>query len=90
MVVPPTALTIQAGRLGKSFETRQPPLAMRLSSQASCAKESHSSLMKSSYSMRLPASSMTTSMPFWASSLPRVPPPAPEPMMTTTPSSLSS
>ena len=48
VVVPPTAFTIQAGRFGKSFATRQLPLVVRMSSQASCAKLSHSSLMKSS------------------------------------------
>src|SRR5690606_13765082 len=90
VVVPPTAFTIQAGRLGKSCDTRQLPDVVRLSSQASCAKLSHSSLMKSSNSWRFPASRITTSMPFWASSLPSVPPPAPEPMMTTTLSSLRS
>jgi hypothetical protein len=82
-------LTIQAGRPGKSLATRQLPDVVRWSSQASWPKESHSSLMKSEYSTRGPASRMTTSIPFCASSLPSVPPPAPEPMMTTTLSSVS-
>jgi hypothetical protein len=46
-VVPPTVLQIQAGRLGKSLATRQLPDVARLSSQASCKKEFHSSFMKS-------------------------------------------
>ena len=61
-----------------------------MSVQASWVKLSHSSLTKSSISWRAPASSMTTLMPFCASSLPSVPPPAPEPTMTTTLSSLKS
>src|SRR5712671_4852563 len=47
VVEPPTALTIQAGRLGKSFETCQLPDVVRMSDQASWLKLSHSSLMKS-------------------------------------------
>ena len=58
--------------------------------QAIWAKLAHSSLTKSCISMRPPASRMTTLTPFWASSLPSVPPPAPEPTMTTTPSSFRS
>ena len=46
-VLPPTVLQIQAGRLGKSLATRQVPDVVRLSSQASWMKESHSSFMKS-------------------------------------------
>jgi hypothetical protein len=90
MVEPPTAFTIQAGRFGKSWATRQLPEVVRLSSQEMLTKLCHSSLTKSSISMRGPASRMTTSMPFCASSLPNVPPPAPEPTMTTTPSSFRS
>src|SRR5438874_13653980 len=40
--------------------------------------------------MRGPASRMTTLTPFCASSLPSVPPPAPEPTITTTPLSFRS
>jgi len=47
MVEPPTALTIQAGRLGKSFATRQLPDVVRLSSQEICEKLFHSSFTKS-------------------------------------------
>jgi len=86
-VEPPTALTIQAGMLGKSLWTRHVPDVVRMSLQASCMKLSHSSLMKSGISKRPPASRITTFTPFCASSLPSVPPPAPEPMITTTPSS---
>ena len=39
--------------------------------------------MKVAEDWRLPASRSTTAMPFWQSSLARVPPPAPEPMITT-------
>src|SRR5207237_10337395 len=46
--------------------------------------------MKSWFSMRGPASRITTLTPFCASSLPSVPPPAPEPMITTTPLSFKS
>ena len=63
---------------------------VRMSFQASWPKLSHSSLTKSSISWRGPASRMTTLMPLWASSLASVPPPAPEPMMTTTVSSVKS
>ena len=45
VVVPPTALTIQAGRPLKSLATRQSPLVVRASVQASWPKLSHSSLM---------------------------------------------
>jgi hypothetical protein len=83
-VVPPTALQVQVGRLGKSFVIRHDPEVVRLSSQASCAKEGHSSSMKSSGPWCAPASSSTTGTPAWHSSLASVPPPAPEPMMTTT------
>ena len=44
VVEPPTALTIQAGRFGKSFATRQEPLVVRVSSQAIWLNASHSSL----------------------------------------------
>src|SRR5207248_2273960 len=87
VVEPPTALTIHAGSVGKFFDTRQLPDVVRGSFQASWVKLAHSSLMKSVYSWRSPASSTTTLMPFCASSLPSVPPPAPEPMITTTLSS---
>src|SRR5215469_6629671 len=90
MVEPPTALTIQAGRPGKSLCTRQLPEVVRASFQASWVKLSHSSLMKSWFSMRGPASRITTLTPFCASSLPSVPPPAPEPTITTTPLSFRS
>src|SRR5215831_15690670 len=61
-----------------------------MSFQASCPKLSHSSLMKSWFSMRGPASRITTLTPFCASSLPSVPPPAPEPTITTRPLSFRS
>ena len=89
-VEPPTDFTIQAGRLAKSRATRHEPEVVRMSVQASWAKLSHSSLMKSAISLREPASRITTLMPFCASSLPSVPPPAPEPTMTTKLSSLRS
>ena len=43
-VEPPTALTIQAGSPEKSFATRQSPLVVRASSQATWLKLGHSSL----------------------------------------------
>ncbi len=82
-MLPPTAFTTQAGRFGKSRATRQEPEVVRMSFQASWAKEAHSSLTKSVSSWRLPASSTTTLTPFCTSSLPSVPPPAPEPMTMT-------
>src|SRR5882757_7887927 len=90
VVEPPTALTIQAGRFAKSLATRQLPDVVRMSDQASWVKLSHSSLTKSCNSMREPASRITTLTPFCASSLPSVPPPAPEPTITTTPLSFRS
>src|ERR1700730_12014003 len=89
-VEPPTDLTIHAGRLAKSLATRQLPDVVRMSVHASCVKLSHSLLMKSCSSTRGPASRITTLTPFCASSLPSVPPPAPEPTITTTPSSFRS
>ena len=90
MVETPTPFTIQAGRPEKSFATRQSPEVVRLSSQDILTNSDHSSLTNLSFSMRGPASRQTTSMPFWANSLESVPPPAPEPITTTTPSSLRS
>src|SRR5215469_2943373 len=90
VVEPPTAFTIQAGILGKSLATRQLPDVVRMSDQASWEKLSHSSLTKSWFSMRGPASRMTTLTPFCASSLPSVPPPAPDPTTTTTSESFKS
>ena len=49
VVVPPTALTIQVGRLGKSVATRQDPDVVRLSSQAIWLNAGHSSLTQSSW-----------------------------------------
>src|SRR5216684_3017992 len=89
-VEPPTDFTIHAGRLGKSLATRQSPDVVRISVHASCVKLSHSLLMKSWSSVRGPASRITALTPFCASSLPSVPPPAPEPIMTTTLSSFRS
>ncbi len=66
---------------------RQEPEVVRGSPQLSWLNEGHSSLMKVAGDSRLPASSSTTGTPFWHSSLARVPPPAPEPMITTTESS---
>jgi len=56
-------------------------------SQASWLNDFHSSLMKLALLWAPPASSTTTLMPFWHNSLASVPPPAPDPMMTTTESS---
>src|SRR5882672_3790963 len=86
-VVPPTVLHIHAGKPGKSFATRHDPDVVRLSSHASWPNDAHSSLMKVAGDSRLPASNSTTLMPFWHNSFASVPPPAPEPMTTTTPSS---
>src|SRR3984893_16040054 len=89
-VDPPTDFTIHAGRLAKSLATRQLPDVVRISVHGSCVKLSHSLLTKSCISVRGPASRITTLTPFWANSLPNVPPPAPEPTITTTPSSFRS
>src|SRR5437588_867178 len=62
---------------------------VRLSSQASWLNAHHSSLRKVVGDWCLPASSSTTLKPFWQSPLANVPPPAPEPIMTTTESSLN-
>jgi len=86
-VLPPTALTIQAGRLGLFSARCQPPAAMRLSSQEIFLNIAHSSFSMSSRVKRLPASSTTLRIFCLASALARVPPPAPEPMITTTLSS---
>ena len=86
-VVPPTVLQVQAGSSGKSRAMRNEPEVVRLSSQASCLNERHSSLTNSSGVWWRPDSRTTTFTPFWQSSLARVPPPAPEPTMTTTSSS---
>ncbi len=43
VVEPPTALTIQAGRFGKSLRTRHDPLVVRMSSQAIWPNAAHSS-----------------------------------------------
>src|SRR5258706_7829731 len=64
VVEPPTAFTIQAGRLAKSLATRQLPDVVRMSDHASWVKLSHSSLTKSWFSMRAPASRMTTAASF--------------------------
>src|SRR5262245_14237780 len=61
-----------------------------MSDHATCVNLTHSSLTKSCNSMRAPASRITTLTPFCASSLPSVPPPAPEPTITTTPLSFRS
>src|SRR5262245_60971577 len=90
MVEPPTAFTIHAGRPAKSLATRQVPEVVRLSSQEILTKFAHSLLTNLSFSTRGPASRQTTSMPFCASSLESVPPPAPEPITTTTWSSFRS
>ena len=87
VVVPPTVLQIHAGKPEKSFAMRQVPEVVRGSSQASWLNDFHSSLTKLALDCIAPASSTTTLMPFCASSLASVPPPAPEPMMTTTESS---
>jgi len=67
---------------------RQFPEVVRVSVQASWPNDFHSSLTKVADDWRLPASSRTTFTPFWHSSFASVPPPAPEPTITTTESSL--
>jgi hypothetical protein len=84
VVVPPTALTIQDGRFGKSRVIRYEPLVVRMSNQAIWLNASHSSLTQSPGCRNGPASSTTQSTPWVASSCAMVPPPAPEPMITTT------
>ena len=68
-----------------SIETQQghPDWSARIRHE-SILKASHSEVEKSPCVCSLPASSTTTSMPFCASSLASVPPPAPDPMTTTT------
>src|SRR5690242_9988671 len=88
VVVPPTVLHNHVGSPGKSLATRHEPDVVRLSSQASCPNDAHSSLINVAGDSRLPASNKTTFTPCWHSSLASVPPPAPEPMTTTTESSL--
>src|SRR6185295_16603437 len=56
----------------------------------SCPKASPGTCVNEASDCRLPASNSTTLMPRRVSSCASVPPPAPEPMMTTTPSSFSS
>src|SRR5665213_3641298 len=60
---------------------------VRGSSQVSCAKASPGTCEKLARDWRAPASSRTTFMPRRVSSWASVPPPAPEPMMTTAPES---
>src|SRR3979411_3309478 len=84
VVVPPTVLQIHVGRPEKSLATRHEPDVVRLSSQPSRPKEAHSSLINGAGDSRLPASSSTTFTPCLHNSFARVPPPAPEPMTTTT------
>ena len=43
VVVPPTALTIHAGRFGKFSDTRHEPLVVRMSNQAIWENAAHSS-----------------------------------------------
>jgi hypothetical protein len=43
VVVPPTALQVHAGRLGKSFAIRHEPEVVRVSSQAIWLNAGHSS-----------------------------------------------
>src|SRR6185437_10652087 len=89
-VVPPTCLQVHAGRSGDVFATYQEPDVVRGSSQVKSANMASSSFLKSAISRRLPASSTTDEMPFCASSFASVPPPAPEPIITTTDESLRS
>src|SRR6185295_20412405 len=56
----------------------------------SCPKASPGTCVNEASDWRLPASNNTTLMPRRVSSCASVPPPAPEPMMTTTPSSVRS
>jgi hypothetical protein len=84
VVVPPTILHVHAGRPGKSRAILHDPEVVRGSSQAILLNASHSSFTKSSWVRRGPASSSTTRTPCWQSSLARVPPPAPDPITTTT------
>src|SRR5512140_561520 len=88
VVVPPTVLQIHAGRPEKSLATRHVPDVVRLSSHANWPNDAHSSLMNVAGDSRLPASSRTTLAPLLHNSFASVPPPAPEPMTTTTESSL--
>jgi hypothetical protein len=87
-VVPPTPFAIHTGRFGELCVTPQVPEVVRGSSQLSCANAAPGSWENSAIDPRRPASNSTTRMPRRVSSCARVPPPAPEPMMTTTPSSL--
>src|SRR5579859_1721021 len=89
-VVPPTSLQVHAGRSGEVFATYHEPDVVRGSNQVKSPNMASSSFLKSEISMRLPASSTTDEMPFCASSFASVPPPAPEPMITTTDESFRS
>src|SRR6202171_1977413 len=84
VVVPPTVWRFHDASTEKSLATRHEPDVVRLSNQASWPKEAHSSLMNVAGDSRLPASSSTTFTPCLHNSFARVPPPAPEPMTTTT------
>src|SRR6202011_5324261 len=84
VVVPPTVLQSHVGRPEKSLATRHVPDVVRLSHQASGPKDAHSSLMNVAGDSRLPASNSTTFTPCLHNSFASVPPPAPEPMTTTT------
>src|SRR5271167_2633800 len=89
-VVPPTVRQCQAGSVGEVLTGSQVPLCERGSSQVSCANASPGFCEKVASDWRLPASNITTLRPRRVSSLAMVPPPAPEPTMTTTSGSLSS
>src|SRR5271170_3304766 len=80
----------QSSRSGDDFATYQEPEEVRGSNQVNAPNMPISSFWKSVISMRRPASRTTTEIPFFASSFASVPPPAPEPMITTTDESLKS
>src|SRR5208282_1001928 len=89
-VVPPTSLQVHAGKSGDVFATYQEPEVVRGSNQVKRPNIPSSSFWKSAISMRFPASRTTDEIPFCASSFASVPPPAPEPMITTTDESFRS
>ena len=86
-VVPPTPLHVQVGASAKFSAISEAPVHSRLSRQVNLPSMAYSSFSKSVAWKRGPASKTTTSIPFCASSLASVPPPAPEPTITTTESS---
>src|SRR5271170_1107746 len=80
----------QSSRSGDDFATYHEPDEVRGSNQVNAPNIPISSFWKSVISMRFPASRTTTEIPFFVSSFASVPPPAPEPMITTTEESFRS